>query len=209
MIRPDGFRGAAFGTIAEGDARTNDDLRLLMSQSLGVSPEWAFVTQVHGSTVIEARKSGLLGDADAIFTLVTNLPTVVATADCVPIIIEGEDVVAVVHAGWRGALAGVVEKSVSTMRATGTRVLRAAIGPAIGPCCYEVGAEVAERFSGYVDQTTWGSPSIDLPLFVEDRLDGLEVWRAGTCTFSATDLYSYRRDKTKNRQVAVGWLPSD
>jgi copper oxidase (laccase) domain-containing protein len=85
---------------------------------------------------------------------------------------------------------------------------RAAIGPAIGPCCYEVGPEVTARFVGHVAQTTWGTASIDIPGFIEQQLAGLEVWRSGECTYTSERLHSYRRDGTRQRQVAVAWLPT-
>jgi YfiH family protein len=179
-----------------------------MSHSLGIPDEWASVTQVHGSTVVEARDPGNLGEADAIYTLVPGLPATVATADCVPVIVEADRAVAVIHVGWRGAVAGVIEAALETMDGAGTPPLRAAVGPAIGPCCYEVGAEVAARFPGNQSETTWGTGSVDLPGFVAGRLEGLDVWRSGRCTFTSGDLFSYRRDETTKRQVAVGWLPN-
>jgi len=208
MIRPDGFRGAAFGTTVEGDARVDAASRRVVSGSLGVTELWATVEQVHGAHVVEATVAGNLGEADAIFTLVPDLPLAVGVADCVPVIIEGPEAVAVVHAGWRGAVAGVVERTLEALNDAGTAPIRAAIGPAIGPCCYEVGADVADRLPGHVSSTTWGTTSVDLPGFVADRLVGLEVWRSGDCTFTAAHLFSYRRDQTKSRQTAVAWLPT-
>ena len=209
MIRPDGFRGAAFGTTVEGDARNDENARRSMSRELGIPDHWASVTQVHGSDVVEAVSPGKLGEADAIYTTVSGLPASVGYADCVPIIVEGPDVVAVIHAGWRGAAAGLVEQTLDAMTSSGHTPVRAAIGPAIGPCCYEVDDEVAAHFPFHVAETTWGSASVDLPSFVADRMNGLEVWRSAVCTFMSPDVYSYRRDRTKKRQVAVGWLPID
>ncbi len=208
MIRPDGFRGAAFGTTVEGDARSHADSRRTMSRTLGISEHWATVTQIHGVGIVEATSAGNLGEADAIVTHTRGLPCTVATADCVPVVVEAADVVAVIHVGWRGALAGVVDQALDALNASASPPLRAAIGPAIGPCCYEVGTDVADRFPHNVSVTTWGTTSVDLPGFVAGRLEGLEIWRSRRCTYTAPDLFSYRRDQTKNRQVAVGWLPN-
>lgn len=207
MIRPGGFRGAAFGSAAEGDVRLDDRARRVAARELGISAEWATVTQVHGSRVVEATAPGNLGEADAIFTARPGLPAAVAAADCVPIVLEGDSVVAVVHAGWRGAAAGVVDAAIDRLNTAGTPPRRAAIGPAIGPCCYEVGADVADRFPDHVSRTTWGSTSVDLPRFIAGSLEDLEVWRSPMCTYTSPQLHSYRRDATKQRQVAVGWLP--
>ena len=116
---------------------------------------------------------------------------------------------AVVHAGWRGAVDGVITLTLARMRDLGFEPLRAAIGPAIGPCCYEVGADVASLFGEHVDQTGWGTSSVDIPGYLEAQLRGLEVWKSTECTFTSPRLHSWRRDKTKERQVAVAWLPSD
>jgi len=161
-----------------------------------------------GVGIVEATFAGNLGEADAILTHTRGLPAAVATADCVPVVIEANDVVAVIHVGWRGALAGVVEQTLDVLSASATPPIRAAIGPAIGPCCYEVGTDVADRFPDDVSSTTWGTTSVDLAGFVAGRLEGLEIWRSRRCTYTARDLFSYRRDQTDDRQVAVGWLPN-
>ena len=208
MIRPPGFAGAAFGTTASGDSRSDAVRRAAISDELGIPADWAFVHQVHGTRVLEAIVPGSLGDADAIFTAAGNVPIAVATADCVPVIIEASTAVSVIHAGWRGAAAGVVMAALEYMIDRGHEPQRAAIGPAIGPCCYEVGPDVTARFVGHVAQTTWGTASIDIPGFIEQQLAGLEVWRSGECTYTSERLHSYRRDGTRQRQVAVAWLPT-
>lgn len=209
MIRPPGFAGAAFGTMDWGDLRTDHERRKEVSRQLGIPTAWAFVRQIHSSTVVEATGSGMLGEADTIMTQQPDLPIAVATADCVPIVIEAAGATAIVHAGWRGAAAGSVAEALESLAAAGHVPLRAAIGPAIGPCCYEVGDEVAELFPGYVSTTSWGSTSIDIPRFLESELGGLEVWKSDECTYTSSRLYSWRRDRTLQRQVAVAWLPSD
>ncbi len=208
MIIPDGFRGAAFGTSAEGDLRHSSSDRARVSRDLGIPPDWAFVTQVHGRTVLEATRPGDLGEADAVVARTPGVPAAVASADCVPVILEGERAVAVVHAGWRGAAAGVLDAALASLDAVGSPAERAAIGPAIGPCCYEVGPEVAERFPGHTGETTWGTTSVDLPGYLAGALGDLPVWSSGECTYTSPELYSYRKTATTDRQVAVGWLPA-
>jgi len=213
MIHPPGFRGAVFATAAEGDARVDAEARRRLSSSLGVSSEWAFVTQIHGSSSLEAKTPGRLGDADALYTTRRDLPIAVASADCVPVIIEGADVVAVLHAGWRGAVAGVVPFTLARLAKEGLTVERAAIGPSIGPCCYEVGEEVAASFETFTAVTDWGTTSVDIAGFVaqqlETVLDQRDVWRSEACTYTSTALHSYRKTRSQDRQVAVGWIPQD
>ena len=208
MIRPEGFRGAAFGTLAEGDLRFDVATRKRIAARLAIPAEWAFVTQVHGDVVAVVTQPGLQGEADAMYTTAPGVPMAVATADCVPVILEGPDVAAVIHAGWRGAAAGVVKQLRRALDAAGLTVQRAAIGPAIGPGCYEVGDEVATHFPGFVAETRWGTTSVDLPGIVAADLDDLDVWRSDVCTYTDTDYASYRRNRTDLRQVAVAWLPT-
>ena len=208
MIRPPGFTGAAFGTAESGDLRVDRRRRESVARDLGISVDWAFVHQIHSAVVVTAHRSGRIGDADAIITNSAGVPGAIATADCVPIVVEANGAAAVIHAGWRGAAAGVVPAALDALQNAGHEPLRAAIGPAIGPCCYEVGPEVAEQFPGHVSRTSWDSISIDIPGYLEQQLAGLEVWRSNECTFTSDRLHSWRRDHTKRRQVTVAWLPN-
>lgn len=209
MIRPPGFRGAAFGSAADGDAKRDPSARRRLAAALGVADHWAVTRQVHGTHVLRAEAPGRLGDADAIVTTQPGLPLAVVTADCVPLIVESDVAVGIAHTGWKGAAAGVVEAMCAAVGALGAPPARAAIGPAIGPCCYEVGPEVADRFPGHVATTTWGTTSVDLAGFVAAGLAGLDVWRAGACTMCGAGYHSYRRDRTTLRQTGVAWLPAD
>ena len=209
MIRPEGFRGAAFGTSEDGDAKRHPEARTRIAAELGVTDTWAFVRQVHGATMLQADGGGVLGDADAMYTTIRGLPLGIATADCLPIVLEGPAAVATVHAGWRGLSAGVIERTLQSLREASLTVDKAAIGPSIGQCCYEVGPEVAERFPAHVGLTTWGTQSVDLGRAAEHQLAGLAVWRSAECTMCSDGFNSYRRDRTGARQVAVGWLPTN
>jgi YfiH family protein len=209
MIRPEGFRGAAFGTAADGDARHDAASRIAMAERLGIPTEWATIHQVHGPTVLRVAGPGFAGDADGLITETPGVPLVVATADCVPVIVEGGHTTAVVHAGWRGVAARVLERAVEVMVSTGDRPLRVAIGPAIGPCCYEVGAEVVAAIDGFTGTTTWGTRSVDLRAALAEQAGDVEVWRSERCTYTDETLHSYRENATTARQVAVTWFPSD
>lgn len=210
MIRPLGFAGAAFGNAADGNGRDDAEARARISADLGISKNWAWLRQVHGAAVVAARAPGELGRGDAVFTDVPGLPLTVATADCLPVVLEGDDGVGIAHAGWRGVVGGVAAALRSAMDAAGTPAARAAIGPGIGPCCFEVSDDVAVLFAGSrVATTSWGTTSVNLAGAVYDQLPGLEVWVAGVCTMCDPAYRSYRRDCTEHRQVGVAWLPCD
>jgi YfiH family protein len=172
----------------------------------GAPDEWAFVAQVHGDGVIRADAAGWLGEADALYTTRPGIAVAVATADCVPVVIEGIGFVAVIHAGWRGVAGGVVAATLRSLSGEGLVPQRAAVGPAIGPCCYEVGDEVLAAFPGHAATTTWGSPSVDLPGAVRTQLGDLPVWVSDRCTRTDPELFSYRSDRTPHRQVSVAGL---
>jgi YfiH family protein len=164
------------------------------------------MTQVHGADVVEVFGPGPAGEADGVFTQLADLPLAVRTADCVPVVIHADAAVAVVHAGWRGMAAGVVAAAVEAMERSGHRPVRGAVGPAIGPCCYEVGDEVVAALGGRAAVTRSGSTSVDLWAEAESQLGNVEVWRADLCTFCESHFHSYRTNATTLRQTTVGWL---
>ena len=207
MIRPAGFRGAAFGDAGDGNGRDDPDKRAAISDELGIPHAWAFVRQVHGGTVIRVTGPGPAGSADGMITDHPGLPITIATADCMPIIIEGDRSVALLHAGWRGVAAGILSEGLEAMLTLGDTPRRAAIGPSIGPCCYEVGEEVRSAIGDHASRTSGGTPSVDLWAAAVTRLPDLEIWRSDVCTCTEPGYRSYRRDATTKRQVAVAWLP--
>ena len=192
---------------AAGDQRGNPAQRSSVAAELGIEPDWATLHQVHGRTVIEATHPGELGEGDALFTRVAGLPVAVFTADCLAVVLEGDGIVGIAHAGWRGLAKGVIAALRTAMDDAGSPARVAAIGPAIGSCCFEVGEDVADRFPDEAATTTWGSPSVDLHASAKADLGGLEVWDAGRCTGHDPGLFSHRRQRTSSRMAAIGWLP--
>src|SRR5512140_80657 len=111
--------------------------------------EPARLEQVHGNRVAVVTAPGVTRATDAAVTRVPGLPLTVRTADCVPVFLAAPAGVAVVHAGWRGTAAEITLAAARELLAlTGHRPsdLAAFIGPSIGPCCYDVGPEVAAEF---------------------------------------------------------------
>lgn len=208
IIRPPGFRGVAFTTAVAGDMSRGD--RSKASAHLGIQPAWATARQIHGTRVLKVAKPGLAGDGDALFTLSRALPLAVFTADCAPVVLESAHAVAVVHAGWRGAAAGIVAEAARRLeRGTGRHepVSRAAMGPLIGPCCFEVGEEVAAVFPGWVSTTTWGTNSVDLGGAIRAQVPGATWWSLDACTRCGDGWFSHRASGTLSRQAAIGWIP--
>lgn len=161
----------------------------------------ARLRQVHSSTVIQASE-GLCGEADALFTGETDLAMGVATADCLPIVLSGQFQSAAVHAGWRGLEIGILDRTLECLAHPGEELV-AWIGPGIGPCCYEVGQEVADRVAGssssevIVEQRS-GAVHLDLVQAARIQLSAAgvqEIVSLPICTYcEAEKLWSYRRE---------------
>ena len=205
MIRPPGMR-AAFSESADGDMRHDQSARDTLSHALGVSPEWATVKQVHGKDVTRVETAGDHGEFDGVWTTAPQLPIAILTADCFGVVVEADGAVGVAHAGWRGAAAGVIARLVDEMTNEGYPPRAAAVGPGIGPCCFEVGGEVADRFPGHVTRTSWGNTSVDLPQSIVMQLGELRPWMASQCTYHGEGWFSYRADHTDKRLATVAWV---
>jgi len=206
MIRPPISGGMTFSEASDGDARDDTEIRPRISLECHVANDWATLRQVHGATVHRVEQGGPAGEGDALWTTAADVPVAVFTADCFGVILEAEDAVGVAHAGWRGVVAGVVAKLRQEMSCEGHRPIRAAIGPGIGSCCFEVGDEVADQFPGNITETSWGTVSVDLRSVIERQLDGIETWIANDCTLHDPGWFSHRRDQTQSRFAAVGWI---
>lgn len=197
--------GSAFTGPDDGDMRGDDGARRAVADRLGISPDWATLTQVHGGRALQVQRPGPAGEADGMVTTRPGVPLAVFTADCLGVVVAGSGGVGVAHAGWRGLAAGVLQATIELMDRVDAPPRTAAIGPAIGPCCFEVGEEVAELFPDHVSTTTWGTTSVDLAGAAAGILDGLEVTVASLCTACGGG-FSHRATETSSRQAALGWL---
>lgn len=175
--------------------------------------------QVHGADVgiVDATtpRGAEIREVDALVTAGPGRALVVLVADCVPVLLASDrGPVAAAHAGRRGVELGVVPATLAALEDVGAppHTLTAAIGPAIGGCCYEVPGEMREAIgAGHpaaVAETTWGTPSLDLPRAVERTLAdaGVErIARAGGCTRCdpARRWFSHRADPATGRQAGV------
>jgi purine-nucleoside/S-methyl-5'-thioadenosine phosphorylase / adenosine deaminase len=194
--------------IAENRARVAERLGV---QHLDV----VTLYQVHSATALCVSAPLVPGvarpKADAVVTRTPGLAIGVLTADCAPVLFADPDagVVAAAHAGWRGALAGVLEATIAEMERQGARrnCIYAAIGPAINQDSYEVGPEFeaeltkscADNARYFVRNNPHARAHFDLPAYVEDRLAAAqisEIERRSLCTYENESLfYSFRRSQ--------------
>jgi YfiH family protein len=201
--------------------KTDDELervrenRHRASAALGIDPERVLMGhQVHGAELAwheEPQNPSPFAQVlpadqqvDAHATATPGLAALVQVADCLPIALTGERGVAMVHGGWRGLAAGIVGNAAEAVGATA-----AAIGPGIGPCCYEVGDEVLDAFSDLEAVAT--GYMLDLTAVAQARLQEAgvaEIESSGLCTSCNPELFfSHRRDNgTTGRQAGIAWL---
>lgn len=209
---------AAWTNRAEGDFA--GDLGLVPAGAVPDAPRpWTWLRQVHGARVVTVTVPGehAGADADAAVTATPGCALVVRTADCAPIVLEGERGVGVVHAGWRGLVAGVVDAAVDALRALDDGPLRAHLGPCIRAGCYEFGEpeldELSRRFGAEVAATTtWGTPALDLPAAVRSALCAAGVPLVGDdagCTACDRRWYSYRARGESERMATIAWMSDE
>jgi purine-nucleoside/S-methyl-5'-thioadenosine phosphorylase / adenosine deaminase len=183
---------------ADEEERVDENRRRLLREVGGEPDRLTMNRQVHSAIVRQARPGERGAPGDGLWTDAPALPLLALTADCMPIALaraRGEHPgVAVLHAGWRGLLTGIVEAGAAAL---GGRQA-AAIGPAIGPCCYEVGEQVAEPFRARFGADVIRDGRLDLWTAAERALRdaGVEdVERIDLCTACHPELfYSHRRD---------------
>ncbi len=180
-----------------------------------LKPTWK---QVHGCQVTEVTHPLQdCGEVDGLYTS-AKMPIAVITADCVPVLLSRRDggTVAAIHAGWRGTRARILRSLWTKLEARGEQAEDwiAAIGPAIGPCCYEVSSELAEDFSQffYPEFKNKGvvprDRILDLPLINRLELEKLGFQKVDLiryCTNCSTQpkFHSHRRDHASTRQWSV------
>ena len=170
---------------------------------------WTQLDEVHGVTVVRVDSPGQhdFDVGDAAVTACRNAVLAVWVGDCAPVALAGADgTIAAVHAGWRGALEGVVQAAAAAMPVAPSW---AWLGPCVHPCCYEFGAAdlaaIEERYGPQVRAvTSWGTPSLDMRAVVRAALAevGVELDDRSVCTGCHREMFfSHRRRADIGRQV--------
>ena len=234
------FDSLNLGILTEDDPGNVRENRGRLADALGRDPERvAFARQVHGAELVthDETPSCAFGshwdpksqleanppEADGHVVVAPDLTALVFVADCLPVALSGPGGVAMLHCGWRGLAAGIVARGAEAVAATD-----AAIGPGVGPCCYEVGPEALSAFRRLGEGITSpadGPKSNDGRGFSAHRhLDLVEVARrllieagvervqsAGLCTSCHPELFfSHRRDAGRTgRQAGLAWIEGE
>jgi hypothetical protein len=206
--RSDGNLSMRAGDDRERGLQRRDEL----CASLGL--RWLCASpQVHGThvqrvpAVTGSRGMPVPIDADGHATALREVGTMVLAADCLPVALGCDGAVAMIHAGWRGLAAGVLEEGVSAVHELGGGgEIGAVIGPGAGVCCYEVGAEVHLAFGNSQQH----GRNLDLQAIARERLSAVGVERirtVGACTICDERFFSHRREGLRaGRQAGIAWL---
>ncbi len=194
--------------VGDDSAHVDENWRRLR-EAIGDAPI-ARCHQVHGHSVRIVTPANLAEkpQCDGMVTAEPGILLAVASADCVPILITARgEIVGAIHAGWRGVIAGIAEAGVRAMERLGARSneIRAALGPSIGQCCFEVDDDLAHRFAREVPGAEHharpgrpGKSHLDLRAIVTDQLlraglDRESIRNVGPCTKCANDRFFSRR----------------
>jgi len=199
------------GRKSGDDPERADENRRIACGAIGADVEkLALNYQVHSARVLRAAPALRGEHADGLWTDEPGLPILAMSADCLPIALarDGRPGVAVLHAGWRGLLAGIVAAGVDAL---GGGALSAAVGPGIGPCCYEVGEEVAAPFRDRFGDEVVRNGRLDLWTSAERALRAAGVARVDRfdcCTACEPEtFFSHRRDAGRTgRQGVIAYV---
>lgn len=213
------FESLNLGLLTADDPALVAENRRRLVTALGLGDDRiAMGWQVHGADLREwdalpsgpsftaqARDGAELAQVDAHATRIARLGLLVLVADCLPVALIAPGRAAILHCGWRGLAAGIVERALATFESAPAAV----IGPGIGACCYEVGPEVRAAFADLVGATKEGG-KLDLRLVAQRKLTANGVSRiehVKLCTSCRPDLfYSHRRDGgLTGRQGGIVW----
>lgn len=224
------FDGLNLGVFTEDERDSVIENRRCLASALGFPPERVAIgRQVHGAELAMhpgpqspspyAEPTSPIPEVDGHVTTSCDVALLVFVADCVPVALAGPGGAAMLHCGWRGLAAGIVARGVEAVGAT-----HAALGPSIGPCCYEVGTEVLAAFANSEQQPTGRKPEsgsgnrpvgrLDLPAVARRQLVEAGVERiesSGLCTSCESGLFfSHRRDAGRTgRQAGLVWLDGE
>lgn len=206
-----------FTDRSDGDFSIHSDPTALERNRRSVIDRpWTWLHQIHGKEVVEVTEAGQWAgtQADGAATTTPLAPLAVMTADCAPVVLIAEQGFAVVHAGWRGLVAGVVEEAARKLAdLQAAAPIDSLVGPCINAAAYEFSeadlSAAADRLGSAVrSETQWGTPALDVPAAVAaacERAGWPPPATAPACT-SDDRWFSHRTRSEPGRQVAVAWL---
>lgn len=195
--------------------------RLKLAQQFNLKSKTTWLNQTHSDTVVALNPtSPQFIEADGVWTRYKNLPCIIMTADCLPLLLtdEGGQVVGAIHCGWQGLAKGIIPRAIEQMMPFAQGNMIAWMGPAIGPSHFEVGKDVYDIFvnqdyaniSCFTKTHKHNKWMLDLYQLATRQLFNVgikQTFGGGHCTFSETNtFYSYRKESRTGRMASVIWF---
>lgn len=206
------IEGLNFGYNTEEDEEVVKGNRNFLANSISTPiSDIAFANQVHGNEILEVSKGGIYDGIDGFITKEKGLALAIQVADCAAVLLSDSKagIISAVHAGWRGAEANIVPNAIQKMIRLGgdPKDIKVFVSPCISKEKFEVGEEVAEKFpSQFVDRKNYSKPHINIKEFIQSQILSAGIVKEhieidGSCTFSDSEYYSYRREGKKSGRM--------
>ena len=203
--------------VVDGSLAVDDPAGALFQRREALRPgPGTWLRQVHGDRVVlvDGPGDGVGSEADASVTVRSDTVLSIQVADCAPVVLAAPGGLAVVHAGWRGLRAGVIERASECLAKAAPGPQAAVVGPCIRACCYEFGSAdldaLCARFGdGVRALTSQGRPAFDVPAAVRivlERCGVSSIEFDGVCTGCDDRHWSHRVDGSDRRQALVAWM---
>lgn len=195
MIRSSIIKNAYFTSSQDGDIKK-------VLKNIKSSVNFAGMKQTHSSDVKIINSKGTY-NSDGIATYTRDLPLVVRVADCIPILMQSNNLISAVHAGWRGINSSIFEKSLKNHN---FKSLKISIGPHAKECCYEVKEDLKQLFPSSTIELN-GRFYLNLRKRIEEFCvnENIELEVSNQCTICDDSYYSYRKTSTIQRQFGIIW----
>ena len=194
------FTGKAAGTYDPISGLENRDE---LSKSLAV-PTTIFMKQVHGNTVVIVDEaSNNLFEADALVTNKKSIALAVQAADCLPLLLQSDGVVAAVHVGRKGLLNGVALAAVAAMQDLGAEQITGVVGPHICGSCYEVDQVMFDEITQIHPDSAASNRRLNLFAGLVAQIPQVALTNMNICTLENPNYFSFRRGAESGRQVGV------
>jgi YfiH family protein len=204
------YESLNLGLLTDDEPGNVEENRRRLCEAVGADTDrLAMNRQVHAATVNRAAAGERGREGDGLWTGEPGVPMLKLTADCLPVALarrNGEPALALLHAGRLGLLEGILEAGVAAL---GGRVA-AAVGPGIGPCCYEVGDDIADTYRARFGNAAVRGRNLDLWSVTDSILREagvVSVERVDMCTACNSEFFSHRRDGgVTGRQGVIGYV---
>jgi YfiH family protein len=194
------FTGKAFGTF---DSQNGEPAKTALRKIMAVS-NVSYMKQVHGDSIqIITELDSNLSEVDGLITNQKSIALAVQVADCLPLLLQSELVVAAIHVGRKGLVNGIALKAINMMKELGAGEISGVVGPHICGKCYEVDQNMFDEITSTHPGTKSSGRCLNLFAGLAEQISEIPLINLGICTLENPEYFSYRRGGEAGRQVGV------